>query len=66
MTWICFAEVELLVSMVSGSIWVFCVLNSRRSWRCRRFVGSSAPIRREGIIGAIEIILHHEPRELGG
>ena len=23
-------------------------------------------LRREGIIGAIEIILHHEPRELGG
>src|SRR6516165_2634705 len=23
-------------------------------------------LRREGIIGAIEIIMHHEPRELGG
>jgi hypothetical protein len=23
-------------------------------------------LRREGIIGAIEIILHHEPREIGG
>ena len=72
-------EAELRISTASACISGFCAREDRRSWLCRtftRFLSAHrqsadleaeirTDLRREGLAGAIEIILHHEAREIG-